>query len=598
MLGSTRRRCVLRRLCAVVCLLSTSGLAQSGGEPPVMFTDGSAAAQVFWFYFPSDRFQMAPANISPMAAGGAVGDFNRDGHQDLFVLGGGGFPDALFINNGDGTFTELSEAWGVDRSHMGVGAAVGDFDGDGWLDLYVTSFGPANVNPAVGKHILYRNNGGTGFTDVAAAAGVHQTSVATPDGLGAAFGDYDLDGDLDLYVCAWVGFSGGNRLFRNNGDGTFTDVSVQAVVDDVRIKGFSPVFADMDGDRYPELLIAADFGTSRYFRNNRDGTFTNITLASGTGLDANGMGQCVGDLNNNGLMDWYVTSVHSDQFGWSDVPGTGNMLYVNQGNHSFQESSNPSGVNDGGWGWGTVVVDIDHDGWLDIVETNGWPFHNAQGQLEWANERAKVFRNKQDGTFDEIAEASGFSHELQGRGLLNFDLDNDGDQDFVVFTTSGPAKVYRNMLIEQRGGSGTSNWLRVILETSNDPTAAPDGIGARIIATANGHSQHRLMHAGCNYLSQSELSAHFGLGAATAVESLLVIWPNGRVRELSDVGANQTLTVHTARYGDANADGVIDAKDITYIILRLGQAESQADVDGNGVVDVDDIAYTVLRLGA
>jgi hypothetical protein len=160
----------------------------------------------------------------------------------------------------------------------------------------------------------------------------------------------------------------------------------------------------MNGDRYPELLIAADFGTSRYYKNNGNGTFSNFTGPSGTGLDGNGMGQAVGDVDNNGLFDWYVTSIHSINSGQPGVPGTGNMLYMNQGNHTFVETSIACGVNDGGWGWGTVAVDLNHDGWLDLVETNGWYEPNGYNQYEWLNEPSYVFLNKGNGTFTECAQ--------------------------------------------------------------------------------------------------------------------------------------------------------------------------------------------------
>ncbi|MCZ6603017.1 MAG: VCBS repeat-containing protein, partial [Planctomycetota bacterium] len=222
-------------------------------------------------------------------------------------------------------------------------------------------------------------------------------------GAGVALLDYDLDGDLDLCVVSYWGEHQGNRLFRNNGDETFTDVTDVALGMGVfEVWGFQPAFVDMNGDRYPELLISADYETSRYLVNNADGTFTDMTVASGTGLDDNGMGQAVGDFDNDGLLDWYVSSIHQ----LIPPPGhnSGNMLYVAQGSHCYVESSVATGTNDGGWGWGTVTVDLDNDTWLDIVEVKGRP---AKGG-EWINEPGKLFHNDGDGTFTEMAAATGF----------------------------------------------------------------------------------------------------------------------------------------------------------------------------------------------
>ena len=369
----------------------------------------------------------------------AVGDFDRDGDQDVFILGGGQRTDKLLYNDGTGKFVRVKNS-GLEARHQGTGIAVGDFDSDGWLDLFVQSHGPASNPTLPGQHKLYRNNGDGTFSDVAGQAGVATTSPIMADGFGAAFGDYDLDGDLDLFAGSWrvrPVASLGNRLFRNNGDGTFTDVTAVAGVGDPLMRSFSPCFADMDGDLWPELLVAADSKTSHYFVNDRDGTFTDLTKASGTGKDTAGMGAAVGDVNNDGLLDWYVTAIWEPlqpQLWWR-----GNKLYLNQGAHTYREVSRAANVHDGEWGWGTVLVDFDHDGRLDIAETNGW---RADPQWEGTPARLWINQGNDPGgvpSFVDVASAVGFHQTTQGRSLVNFDADGDG----------GPGRADRR---QQRAG--------------------------------------------------------------------------------------------------------------------------------------------------
>ena len=475
-------------------------------------------------------FNAAGYSHWPYSGGGAAGDFNRDGWQDLFLLAGGngGVPDRLYINNGNGTFTDKAAAWGVASIEMGKGVAVGDYNKDGWPDLYVTSAGtPGSFGPC--KHRLYRNNAGTGFTNVAAAAGVACTA-GVEDGWGAAFGDYDLDGDLDLFVAGFADGNEGNRLFRNNGNGTFTDVT-DAIglfsTIDFTLKAFAPRFVDMDGDRWPELLIASDYGTSRYFRNDGDGTFTDVTDLGGTGADENGMGQAVGDFDGNLLLDWYVTSIYLPQINW-----TGNKLYMNQGNHVYLEHAAAAGCADGGYGWGALAVDFNHDTLLDLAETNG---DNTSGTV-FANDPTHLWINDGDGTFTDLASSAGLVHTGLGRGMISLDYDNDGDQDVVILANTEAVRLFRNDL----QGPG-ANWLRVFLDTSAVPGLAPDGYGSRVTLQAAGKLQVRALSSGDTYLSHSEPSAHFGMAADAIAESLEVRWADGHVTTLSVLAANQTI---------------------------------------------------------
>lgn len=559
-------------------LLSAGARGQSPLVP--VFTDVTSPAGVTAVHGPGPNFASGIQDITSMGGGVAVGDFDNDGWQDIYFVSGGAQPDSLFMNEGDGTFIDRAADAGVGRPHMGTGAAAGDFDGDGWLDIFVTSLGFSDEFPTVGRHILWHNNGDLTFTDVAVSAGVNLASPTVPDGLGAAFGDYDLDGDLDLYVASWIFFSDGNRLFRNEGDGTFTDVTVSAGVHELGIRGFAPRFADMDGDRWPELLVSADFGTSRYYVNNRDGTFTEATQASGTGLDGNGMGQCVGDFDGNGLLDWYVTSIHSLNSGAADIPGTGNMLYLNDGEHSYTEVSVPAGVNDGGWGWGTVAVDVNNDGLLDIAETNGFKQYNGDGIQEWRDERCYLWLNDGTGTFVESGVPAGFVDNGPGRGLATLDFDRDGDQDLVLVVNKGRFKLYRNDL-----PAGATRYLRVVLDSSASPYLAPNGIGARVSVRSGGAVLVRTIDSGSAYLATSELVAHFGLRALEHHVDLRVEWPGGRDTYVTQVEGNQELVVRFCP-GDWNGYNGVTSDD--FIDFRHDWLAGDADFNGDGATDVQD----------
>ena len=525
-----------------------------------------------------------------MTGGAAVGDFNNDGCQDVFWVAGGLIPDKLFINNcdGTGTFTDQAAAWGLDVLHCGNGAAVGDYNNDGLPDIYVTSFGlPGREGSSPGSHRLYRNDGGS-FTEVAALAGVNYScpeGTGNAAGYGSAFGDYDLDGFLDLFVTSWWEACDGNRLYHNDGDGTFTDVTEAALGTAIDgVWGFQPAFVDMNGDRYPELLLTADFSTSRYFVNNADGTFTDMTAASGTGLDEHGMGQTVADLDHNLLFDWYVTSIKGD----SGL--TGNKLYMNQGSHAYVETAAAAGVDDGAWGWATIAIDLDHDTWTDLLEVNGRPSE------PWSPAPARLFYNDGGGaSFSEIALASGFVHTDEGRGLVYLDAENDGDLDVIITTYLGPLTYFRN---DTNGGS----WLRIAFDTSANPLLAPDGFGTRVVATVGEQSYCRFMSSSPSYLSTSELTVHFGLGSAATVDELRVEWARGYVTIMNDVEVNQHLTIAAPGLGDLDADGDVDINDFLALIAAWGACADPpepclADLDNDGSVGLDDFQLILANWG-
>ncbi|MEL7448732.1 MAG: CRTAC1 family protein [Pseudomonadota bacterium] len=511
-----------------------------------VFSDQTAASGLTFVHRP------ASSNPSrPMAAGGAVGDFNGDGYPDLFVIGGGNVADALFLNNGDGTFTDKAAEWGLTALHMGVGATVGDYDRDGKDDIFVTSMGKTAPRAAGGQHKLYWNRGNE-FTDIADKTRVNRTTE-WPDGYGATFGDFDLDGDLDLYVSGWHGASEeqASRLFRRNDDGTFTNVTDEAGLFQVPAQSFGAVFADINNDRWPDLLIAGDFGTSRVYLNKGDGTFESIDPGTGQTLEDEGadwsigrahnaMGTTVGDFNRDGRPDWFVTAIWPT---WMDEhPFWGNGLYTNQGNGVFLETSVTAGVNDGGWGWGTTAADFNLDGWQDIIMTNGWFETDPVTGHTFDNDPAFLFINR-GGKFDDLTEQAGIDHTAQGRGLLHFDYDLDGDMDLVILAYDDALTLYRNETINSSSDASDSNWLKVRLDTSGHPALAPNGLGAVVRVIAGREMQYFQVTSGGTFVGQSELVAHFGLGANEAAQWVIVEWPDGTHTARRGVPANADLTL-------------------------------------------------------
>ncbi len=487
-------------------LATFSVTAWAGGNGA--FSDQTAASQVVASY--------SGDNVHNFHGGGVVGDFDNDGWQDIFFPGGGGTGDKLFINNGDGSFTDEAAAWGVGLSHRSTAAAVGDFNRDGWLDIFVTSLGPDTGNQS-GFHKLYRNNGNGSFTDVAAVAGVNQSSAAGADGWGAAWGDYDLDGHLDLAVAGWS-TQDGNRLFHNNGNGTFTDVTSSAGLSSLTgTNGFAPRIVDMDGDRWPEIIWIGDFSTGHYYANDGDGTFTDVTGASNTNQDGTEMGMTVADWDEDGDFDFYVTTIST------------NNLYINQGNNVYINQAASAGVVNTDWGWATAAIDFNHDTLIDLVAT-------AQNERNFAFVNTTAVGGAL--SFSEVGASNGLGLAINGRGLANFDYDNDGDQDVVVFPHSGSVKVMRNDLT----GPDT-HWLRIFLDNGQATGVTPNGIGSVIEVHLGSRVLLGRIDGGSNYLSQSEMSAHFGLGAATTVDEVRVRWTNGSTTVLSNVAADQTLTI-------------------------------------------------------
>ncbi len=535
-------------------------LAPPAGAAPPVFTDVTAAAGVSYVQHvprvaPDCAFAgfMCPADV--MTGGAAVADVDGDGWLDLFVTRLYE-PDLLFLNQGDGTFTDGTAAAGLDGFDLhSNGAAFGDVDNDGDPDLYVTTTGDT-------RHYLFVNDGSGHFTEEALARGAAVSNAFPHYGTSPTFGDYDRDGFLDLYVAEWRGDSmapgapSNAVLLHNRGRqglaGHFEDVtaaagvSVEGIPNNNGTPGhyaFTGIFADADADGWPDLLIAGDFGTSRLFWNDGDGTFTDGTVAAGVGSDENGMGTDVGDVDGDGDLDWFVTAIYDTDPGCPADPSwgcTGNRLYRNEGGRSFSDAtgSAATGLRDGGWGWGASFLDYDNDGDLDLVMTNGVDFPDDPSDAAFNADAMRLWRNDGGGTWTAVAAASGVTDTGSGKGLLPFDYDGDGDLDvFVVNNISG------GLLLRNDGGNA-NDWLRV---RAQGRLSNRDSMNARVRVTPTPGAPPQVHEIGgrSHYLAQGETTAHFGLGPGPgpAVHEVRITWPTGRFVRLLDVPRNTTIVV-------------------------------------------------------
>ncbi len=439
-------------------------------------------------------------------AGVVAADFDADGWTDLFVTRLEK-TNLLFRNRGDGTFEEVGLRAGVDLVAQSSGCAVADVNNDGTLDLYVLTLGERNY--------LYLNDGGGRFTEAAQSYELDMHSDDLPrERSTAAFGDYDNDGDLDAVVTEWRR-GGMNRVLRND-EGRFVDVTDAIGIDLSDFVGFAAGFSDIDGDGWPDLLVVGDFNTSRMFRNLGGDRFEDITSIAGVGTDEFGMGSAIGDINNDGALDWFVTSTYGNlPRPWG---GTGNRLYVNGGDGVFFDGTDQFGVRDGSWGWGASFFDFDNDGYLDLAMTNGILYPCFDVGWSYKRDQLRLWRNSGGESMVELAAELGFSDRGTGKGLLHLDYDNDGDLDVFITNNDGPPTLLRN----NRGNM--NNWLRVALRGH---TSNRFGIGARIrLLDASGALQQiREVSANSNYMSQNEITAHFGLRDQTIVASIEIHWP-------------------------------------------------------------------------
>jgi len=537
----------------------------------------------------------------PETAGSGVAlfDYDNDGWLDIYLVNalsqaarqGQAAPQsaALFRNNRDGTFTDVTLKAGVGNNRWGTGVCVGDFNNDGSEDLYVGN---------LGKSRLYRNNGDGTFTDVADRAGAAVNSWST----GCAFGDYDRDGLLDLYVAAYVDFdwnhpppagetSGGaakalvpvrppassperstgmgavydpgapfctflglrvacgpmglkgapDFLFRNNGDGSFADVTRRAGVADTQgYYGFSAAWVDVDDDGWLDIVVANDSRPNYLYHNRRDGTFEEKGLLAGLGTNAQGreqayMGMAAGDYDHDGRNDFFFTTFSDDSY----------TLHRNNGTLDFTEVTEAAGlaaVTLPFLGWGAEFLDYDNDGWLDLLAANGhvYPQIDRLRTSTSYQQRTLLFRNLRDGRFADVTGSlgAGFTRPKSSRGAAVGDLWNEGELDIVLNNLDSIPTLLRN-----RGGSRAGHWIS--LKLIGDPALKTprDAIGTVVFCHAGGFRQRGEVASGRGYISQSDLRVHFGLGRAQRVEKLEILWPNGTRETITPPAVDRFFTV-------------------------------------------------------
>jgi hypothetical protein len=498
--------------------------------------------------------------IEVVGCGVAFFDYDNDGWLDILVLNGtrlegapAGASNRLYKNNRDGTFTDVTEKAGLTRAGWASAVTVADYDNDGHDDLFITYYG---------RNVLYRNNGNGTFTDVTAKAGLVDGPVRYASG--CTWVDYDRDGKLDLFVayyldttleklpkpgenpdCRWKGVPvncgprglppGFVRLYHNNGDGTFKDVSQAAGVS--KAGGAYPmtaVAADYDNDGWPDVYVACDSTPSWLFRNQKDGTFRQEALERGValsedGLEQAGMGVAVSDYDLDGHLDIFKTHFSDDT----------HVLYRNDGKGYFDDVTIRSGlgVETRYVGWGAGIVDLDNDGHPDLFVVTGSVYPEVEKQLPAYPFRTPrlVFRNLGNGRFEELIEeaGSGVAATHPSRGCAFGDFDNDGDVDVVVMNMNEPPSLLRNDV------SGGGHWLKVLLVGVKSNRSA---IGARVTARYGERSQAQEVQAQSSFYSANDRRLHFGLGAATSAD-LAIRWPNGTIEEVRNVAADQLVVV-------------------------------------------------------
>ena len=504
--------------------------------------------------------------IETMGSGAVFFDYNSDGKIDLYLVNSGPVPvegvsektgretgaNVLYRNEGNGKFTDVTDSAGVGDIGYGMGASAGDIDNDGDPDLYVCNYQ---------QDILYLNNGDGTFKNITESAGIDNTLWS----IAAAFLDYDLDGDLDIFVVNYLiynldmpvtkfkGIIGygpprsyegtADVLYRNNGDGTFTDVAADAgLVNRIEGRGMAALTCDYNNDRYPDIYVTNDTNRNFLYHNNGDGTFRDESLFLGVGYDEKGVGEGsmgidYGDYNRDGLLDIIVANFEKATLYRLQKLGDDGFLFIDSTAESGLQQPTLSYV-----GFSPLFIDFDNDGFLDVFFVNG----HLQDIIELLNDhetfgqRDQLFHNRGDGTFVEVTQTSGayFTQAFVGRAAVSADYDNDGDIDIVLVNSNQRVVLLRN------DGGNRNNWLSIKLIGTNSNR---DGIGTKVRIVSNNITQIAEVKSGSSYASGCDTRLLFGLGRTEKVDSIEVIWQSGIVQNLVNINANQMLTITEAQ---------------------------------------------------
>jgi enediyne biosynthesis protein E4 len=547
-------------IAAFVLILAATGICSALQQSsPLTFSNVAAQAGITFKH----QNGASPQKFMPetMGGGSLIFDYDGDGWQDVLLINGGSFVDtrvaaaarhALYRNNGNGTFTDKSANSGIGVAGYAMGVCSADYDNDGWPDVYVTG---------VGSNRLYRNNGSGGFVDVTTKAGAGGTGLWSSS---CAFGDIENDGDVDLFVTNYVDFSVTNNkycaaagdirvychpnvynslpniLYRNNGDGTFADITREAGVYRTDGNGLGVVFGDYDEDGWTDIYVANDSVPNFLFHNKGKGIFEEVGFWAGVALGGEGrplagMGTDMADIDGDGLLDIIVTNLDRET----------HSLFKNLGKGLFTNVTFESGVGEATLpfvGFGAAFVDYDNDSDNDLVIVNGDITDNVARIRDNTSyeQRNLLLDNNGAGKFRDVGPRSGpgFALKKVSRGLAAGDLDNDGDVDLIVANNGQTVDVLRN----DGGNRNNALLIRTVGSKSNR-----DGIGARFKLTVNGRTLMRHVKAGSSYQAQNDLRVHFGMGSARMADKLEVLWPGGEITTLEQIEANQILTVTEGR---------------------------------------------------